>query len=105
RYAAASILNSDERRAIATRLERFLETFIHGKSADRIGRWKTAAEERLGVKLSIAAAVSSLSVRDQLLDAAASLMRFLVTVKQLEPPEAAGVLETTRIFDELPREG
>ena len=30
----------DERRAIATRLERFLETFVHGKSADRIVRWK-----------------------------------------------------------------
>jgi hypothetical protein len=105
RYAAASILNSDERRAIATRLERFLETFIHGKSADRIGRWKSAAEGRLGLKLSIAAAVSALSVRDQILDGAASLMSFLVTVKQLEPTEAARVLETTRICDELPREG
>jgi hypothetical protein len=104
RYAAASILNSDERRAIATRLERFLETFIHGKSADRIGRWKAAAEERLGLKLSIAAAVSSLSVRDQILDGAASLMSFLVTVKQLEPPEAAQIVETTRIFNQLPRE-
>jgi len=104
RYAAASILNSDERRAIATRLERFLETFIHGKSADRIGRWKAAAEERLDVKLSIAAAASSLSVRDQILDAAASLMSFLVTIKQLEPPEAAHLVETTRIFEQLPRE-
>ena len=44
----------DERRAVATRLERFLETFVHGKSADRVGRWKAAAEERLGVKLSVA---------------------------------------------------
>jgi hypothetical protein len=104
RYAAASILNADERRAIATRLERFLETFIHGKSADRIGRWKSAAEERLGLKLSIAAAALSLSVRDQILDGAASLMSFLVTVKQLEPPEAAQLVETTRIFEELPRE-
>jgi len=82
-----------------------LATFIHGKSADRIGRWKGAAEERLGLKLSVAAAASALSVRDQILDAAASLMSFLVTVKQLEPPEASRVLETTRIFDELPREG
>jgi hypothetical protein len=104
RYAAASILNSDERRAVATRLERFLETFIHGKSADRIRRWKAAAEERLGLKLSIASAVSSLSVRDQILDAAASLMSFLVTVKQLEPPEAAQLVETTRIFEQLPKE-
>src|SRR5262245_1659164 len=52
RYAAATVLIMDERRAVATRLERFLEAFVHGKSADRISRWKAAAEERLGIKLS-----------------------------------------------------
>ena len=48
RYAAATVLTMDERRAVATRLERFLETFVHGKSADRVSRWKTAAEAAAG---------------------------------------------------------
>ncbi len=102
RYAAASILTADERRAIATRLERFLATFVHGKSSDRVGRWKTAAEQRLGIKLSIALKSSAASVREQLVDAAGSLASFLVAVKQLEPPDAAKLLEKTRIVAELP---
>src|SRR5262249_889562 len=82
RFAAVSILSTDERRAVATRLERFLDAFIHGKSADRVGHWKTAAEERLGLKLSIAAKSLSHSVRDQIIDAAGSMISFLVAVKQ-----------------------
>ncbi len=102
RYAAASILTTDERRGIATRLERFLATFVHGKSSDRVGRWKTAAEQRLGIKLSVALKSSAASVREQLIDAARSLASFLVAVKQLEPPDAAKLLEKTRILAELP---
>lgn len=102
KYSAATILTADERRAIATRLERFLDTFMHGKSADRVNRWKAAAEERLGVKLSVALKSSAPSVREQLADAAGSLASFLVSVKQLEPPEAAQLLEKTRILAELP---
>jgi DNA-binding transcriptional ArsR family regulator len=102
RYAATTALTINERRAIATRLERFLETFVHGKSADRVSRWKAAAEERLGVKLSVALKSTAVSVREQLVDAASSLASFLVAVKQLEPPEASLLLEKTRILAELP---
>src|SRR5262245_19451105 len=102
RYAASTVLTMDERRAIGSRLERFLEAFVHGKAADRITHWKRAAEERLGVKLSVAMKGSSASVREQIVDAAGSLASFLVAIKQLEPPEAATLLEKTAILGELP---
>jgi hypothetical protein len=104
RYAASAVLTMEERRAVASRLERFLEAFVHGKSADRIRRWKEAAEERLGVKLSVALKSAAASVHDQIVDAARSLASFLVSTKQLEPSEAAALLETTAILRVLPAE-
>jgi hypothetical protein len=102
RYAPATVLTMDERRAVAMRLERFLEAFVHGKSSERIGRWKTAAEQRLGIKLSIALKASSATVRDQIVDAVRSLASFLVAVKQLDPPDAAQWLAKTSVAKELP---
>src|SRR5581483_11203487 len=104
RYAAATVLTMDERRAIATRLERFLEAFVHGKSSERIGRWKAAAEQRLGIKLSIALKTSAASVRDQIVDAVRSLASFLVAIKQLDPPDAAQRLADSRVLRQLPVE-
>ena len=104
RYAAAAVLTMEERRAIATRLERFLGAFVHGKSAERVARWKTEAEKRLGIKLSVALKTSSASVRDQIVDAVRSLASFLVAIKQLEPPEAARLLECSAVLHSLPIE-
>jgi hypothetical protein len=104
RYQATLALTMDERRAVATRLERFLETFVHGKSADRVARWKAAVEERLGVKLSVSLKTSAASVREQIVDGVRSLASFLVAIKQLEPPEAVKLLETSSILGELPAE-
>jgi hypothetical protein len=92
----------EERRAVATRLERFLEAFIHGKTSDRLNRWRSAAEQRLAVKLSVSMKSSAASVRDQIVDAVRSLASFLVAVKQIEPPEAVEMLKHSRIFGELP---
>jgi hypothetical protein len=104
RYAASVVLTMDERRAVATRLERFLDAFVHGKSADRMHRWKKAAEGRLGIKLSIVMKSSAMSVREQLVDATRSLGSFLVATKQLEPSETAKLLADTAIVRELPAE-
>src|SRR5207244_5857669 len=104
RYSASVVLTMDERRAVATRLERFLEAFVHGKSGDRIGRWKTTAEERLGIKLSVALKTSSASVHDQIVDAVRSLASFLVGIKQLDPPEATQRLEHSSVLGQLPVE-
>lgn len=102
RYQAAALLTMEERRAVATRLERFLEAFIHGKSADRVRVWKLAVEERLGVKLLVTLKTSAASALEQLGDALRSLASFLVSIKQLEPPEAAELLAATSIARELP---
>jgi hypothetical protein len=104
RYAASSILTMDERRAVAMRLERFLEAFVHGKSTDRIRKWKVGAEERLGIKLSIALKATTANVREQLIDATRSLASFLVSTKQLEPAEAIPLLASSAIVSELPAE-
>ena len=103
-YHAAAVLTMDERRAVATRLERFLETFIHGKSADRISRWKAGAEGRLGVKISVALTISTAAVREQIIDGVRSLASFLVSIKQLEPPEAVKLLEQSALVGELAAE-
>jgi hypothetical protein len=104
RYHAVDVLTMDERRAVATRLERFLETFIHGKSADRVSRWKAGAEERLGVKISVALITATAAVRDQIADAVRSLASFLVAIKQLDPPEAVRLLENSALVGELAAE-
>src|SRR5207249_5213335 len=78
------------------------EAFIHGKSADSLSRWKTAAEQRLGIKLSIALKTSAASVRDQIVDAVRSLASFLVAIKQLDPPEAAQRLAHSSVLQQLP---
>jgi len=105
RYAATAVLTMEERRAAATRLERFLEAFIHGKSADRVARWKSGAEQRLGVKLSIALKTSAASVHEQIVDAVRSLASFLVSIKQLEPADAIKLLGGSAVLGQLPAEG
>jgi hypothetical protein len=103
-YRPAEFLTSDERHAIAGRLEKFLAAFVHGKSADRVQAWKKGAEERLSVRMSVAMAPTALSVRQQLDDALRSLASFLVATKQLEPGDLASHLQTTRTLAEIPSE-
>ncbi len=101
RFSATAVLTMEERRAAATRLERFLEAFIHGKSADRVSRWKSGAEQRLGLKLSVSLQTSAASVHEQIVDAVRSLASFLVSIKQLEPPDAAKLLAGSAVLGEL----
>lgn len=102
KFQAAAVLTMEERRAVATRLERFLEAFVHGKSDDRVAHWKAGAEERLGIKLSVSLKTSVASAGDQIRDGLRSLASFLVSIKQLEPPEAVRLLEDVAIARELP---
>ena len=104
RYHATEVLTMEERRAVATRLERFLEAFVHGKLSERVAQWKTGAEGRLGIKLAVAIRASAVSVREQIVDAAGSLASFLVSLKQVDPPEAAKMLAESAILRELPEE-
>lgn len=100
RYRAAALLAVDERRAIAQRLERFLESFIHGKSADRVAKWQAEVESRLDVKL-IVGPTQAAPRETQVHDAVRSLAGFLNMVKQCEATELHDLLTKTRLWNEL----
>jgi hypothetical protein len=101
RYHAMDCLLSDERHAIATRLEKFLDRYLHGRSAERVATWKQGVEERLQVKLSVGIKPALISVRDQVNDAVRSLASFLVGEKELEAENAIGLLRSTRSLEQL----
>lgn len=101
-FRAAQVLSMEERQAVAARLEKFLDAFVHGKAADRVQRWKQAAEDRLGVKVTVALAPTSTTVKGQLDDAVRSLASFLISAKQLEPGELRASLAASQVLAELP---
>jgi hypothetical protein len=101
-YQAARMLAAEERRAIAGRLEKFLELHIHGKAADRVSAWKTAVEERLQAKLVVGLRSTALAVEQQIEDAIESLASFLLGVKEREPPELPALLGSSKLLAALP---
>lgn len=101
RYAASELLSVEERRAVADRLERFLQRFVHGRTAARLARWQAGVEQRLGVKVSLGMP-SSVPPPQQMADVLRSLASFLVAVKQLEPAQAAQRLQAGDLVAELP---
>lgn len=103
RYRAAVLLAVEERRAVAQRLERFLESFIHGKSPDVVAKWQSEVESRLDIKLSVGG-MKVLPRETQVRDAVRSLAGFLNMVKQCEPAELHDLLASTRLWKELTAE-
>lgn len=101
KYRALASLATEERRAIAARLERFTETFVHGKTADRMQKWKAAVERRLGVKVLVKVQSTSQSVKVQLEDAVRSLAGFLVGSKEREPTEIAAMLAPCKVVKDM----
>jgi len=100
-YHAAQLLKTDERHAIASRLERFLAAFVHGKAADRVQKWKQAAEDRLGVKMTVVMGPTAATVHEQVADGVRSLASFLIATKQLEPGDLRDHLGASRLLAEL----
>ncbi len=103
-FPTARFLAAEERRAIASRLEKFLELHVHGKGADRVGKWKAAVEERLQAKLVVGLKPTAHAVEQQIVDAIESLASFLLGVKEREPPELPALLVSSRLLAELPDE-
>ncbi len=101
-FQALACLSAAECRAIASRLEKFLHTYIHGKTTDRVQKWKSGVESRLGVKLLVAIQPTAHSVQAQQEDAIRSLAGFLISSKEREPHELAGFLAASKILNELP---
>ncbi len=103
-FEAARQLAAEERRAIAGRLEKFLELHVHGKGADRVGKWKSAVEERLQAKLVVGLKPTAQAAMEQIEDAIESLASFLLGVKEREPPELSALLGSSRLLAELPED-
>jgi hypothetical protein len=103
-YHAMDCLLSDERHAVASRLEKFLDMYLHGRSADRIAEWKKGVEDRLQVKLTVGLKPALLSVREQLSDAVRSLASFLIGEKEREPEELPALLGNSRVLAQLAEE-
>jgi hypothetical protein len=101
-FRALACLSAAECRAVASRLEKFLHTFIHGKTNDRVAKWKSGVETRLGVKLLVKVQPTAHSVQVQQEDAVRSLAGFLVGSKEREPHDLAGFLTKSKILSELP---
>lgn len=97
-----AVLTLEERRAIASRLEKFLELHLHGRSNERVQRWLTTLEERLGVPLKRPAKPAHHSVREQLAEGLRSLASFVVAVKECEPHDLSAKLAHSRLLAELP---
>jgi hypothetical protein len=100
-FPAQASLSAAECRAIAARLEKFLHAFIHGKTTDRVAKWKSGVETRLGVKLLVKVQPTAQSVQSQQADAVRSLAGFLLGSKEREPHDLAGFLTKSRILNEL----
>ncbi len=99
-YRAHAILTPDERSAIAGRLERYLETFIHGKSTERVNKWKAGVEDRLSVKLTAWTPVAR-PPAEQRAEAIRSLASFLVGVKEREADQLPELLSDCPLVAEL----
>lgn len=82
RYRGYAFLRADEKAAVATRLEKFLQAFIPGGDNRMIDKWRQEVEARLEVRLKAAPSTRSSEV-EQAQDAARSLASFLVSVKDV----------------------
>jgi hypothetical protein len=102
RYQGRVLLTAEEKMAIARRLERFLATFIHGQTPDRVAAWRKGVEDRLGVKLSIVARGDQRNLEAQTEEAIRSLASFLLAIKEREPEELEPLLHKSRLFEDLP---
>lgn len=101
RYRSSALLAAEEKMAIARRLERFLETFIHGQTPERVSQWRQDAEARLGVKLNVASKAETMTVEQQTDDAIRSLASFALAIKELEPDALPQLLQHSRLFSDL----
>jgi hypothetical protein len=104
RYRSEGLLSMDEKLAIARRLERFLEAFIHGQTPERVAKWRSDVENRLGVKLNVIAKAETLSVEQQTEEAIRSLASFAIAIKELEPSALPALLNHCKLFVDLPFE-
>ena len=97
-----------DRQQIAKKLERFFQTFIHGKTRKFVDAWRSGVEGRLGLKLQLAdnlpaTAHEKLTVEPhgEPIQAATSLAAFLICVKGCPLDDLATRLNFAELFRKL----
>jgi hypothetical protein len=104
RYRERTLLSAEEKIAVARRLERFLDAFIHGQTPERVTTWRNDVEARLGVKLNVASKTEPLSVEQQTEEAIRSLASFALAIKEREPDALPELLTYSKLYSDLPDE-
>ena len=100
RNRAYAFLRPEEKQAVATRLEKFLQAFIPGDDNRLIGKWREEVEARLGVRLK--AKSSGLGPEsEQARDAVRSLASYLVAAKDCQPDVIAEHLMSLDVLEFL----
>lgn len=105
---AHDTLTLPDRQQIARRLERFFESFIHGKTRKLVDDWRDGVEKRLGLKLHFADTLpatvhdkSAVEAHGEPLKAATSLAAFLICVKGCPLDDLATRLNFAELFRKL----
>ena len=97
-----------DRQQIARRLERFFESFIHGKTHKLIDEWRSGVEHRLGLKLHLAGTLpatahdkTTAEHHGEQIKAATSLAAFLICVKGCPLDDLVTRLNFAELFRKL----
>ena len=98
-------LSLPDRQQIARRLERFFESFIHGKTRKLADDWRGDVERRLGLKLHLADTLPTtahdkgvVALHGEPVKAAKSLAAFLICVKGCPLDDLALRMNITELF-------
>ncbi|MCA9083289.1 MAG: hypothetical protein KDA81_04495 [Planctomycetaceae bacterium] len=97
-----SLLSREEREVIASRLEKFFETHVHGVTDKSEAAWRSDVEARLDMKLKIIRPSGDRKSRDSVSDAVASLYTFLHSVAATSPDSAIERIPATLLFQSVP---
>jgi hypothetical protein len=100
---STNLLSYEERQQVAEILEHCWRTVLHGKTDDRIQKWRTDAEQRLGVKLKLEYTSSHIDQPQQLLQAClVSIAKWILYTKPMDISELSDLLKQTQIGSMLP---
>ena len=101
-YNAKSCLHTNERRAVATRLEKYYRGFVTAKDEKQVAIWSASVESRLGMKLKIGREALPPPL-EQAKDAVRSLASLLADVKQREGSELSELLQGSAVLTAIPQ--
>ncbi|MFO0426378.1 MAG: hypothetical protein ACK526_07410 [Planctomyces sp.] len=98
----SSVLTRGEREQIAAKLEAFFANSIHGSTPAEVERWRASVEDRLDLRLQLT--LSAAGNPEPTCPAILQLAVFLSSVATAERETIPKLVQSTRLFEQLPRE-